>query len=173
MYWPRLVLTEEEMEYGITKYFDPKSLSQVKRRIYTGILQLTEQQREPTFGFGIARRCKVFGLTASGDLHRFRIQLSDSSGEKYFPDFVAASQVITGYNTIPPGAYSPPSPFDNILGFPLTFAPFIMNPAIVLDPNQVLNLQGQAFTPYDGFDYTMMVCLHVWEYPGMYGTSPR
>jgi hypothetical protein len=59
------------------------------------------------------------------------------------------------------------------IGMPLTHAPFVFEPNIVLDPNQVLSLVGTAPIPYDGVDYYMEVCFHVWEFPVMFGTSPQ
>ena len=171
MFWPRLQLTAEEKKY-VSKYYDPNSKFKVYRRIYNGFLDLTSVARQPTFGFQIARRVRVFGMTASGDLTQFRIQLQDSSGELYLPDATAASNIFGGYNLLPPSANYPASPFTRRVGFPMTFAPYIFEPNIVLDSNQVLNLIGQAVTPYDGVSYHMDVCFHVWEFPGMYGTSP-
>lgn len=171
MFWPRLQLTAEEKQY-VSKYFDPESKYTVKRRMYSGFLTLTNVQRQPTFGFQIARRVRVFGMTASGDLTQFRIQLQSSSGEQYLPDAIAAPNLFGGYNLLQPSAFYPPVPFTKSVGFPITFAPYIFEPNIVLDPNQILNLLGQGVMPFAGTNYRMDVVFHVWEFPGMYGTSP-
>jgi hypothetical protein len=173
MFWPRLHLTAEEKGYSIDKYYAPTAKYRVLRRIYTGFLRLNEIQRQPTFGFQIARRCRVFAMTASGDIHRFRLQIQDSSGEQYFPDAVSAGQIFGGYNVVPPGANTPKSPIDLKYGCPMSVAPFVFEPNIVLDPNQVLNLIGSSPTPFEGINYMIEVCFHVWEFPAMFGTSPQ
>lgn len=171
MYWPRLRLTKEEEKY-VSKYYSPDSRNTVKRRIYNGYLALTATARQPTFGFQIARRSRVACITASGDLTQFRLQLQDASGEQYFPDPVSASNIFGGFNLLPPSANYAASPFTDALGFPCTFAPYVFEPNIVLDPNQVLNLIGQGVVPYAGTSYRIDVCFHVWEFPAFYGTSP-
>lgn len=166
MFWPRLQLTAEEQKY-VSKYFDPAKSRGVVRRTYNGQLVLSSVQRQPTFPFQIARRARVFALTASGDLTQFRIQLQDSSGEQYFAEPVAASNVFGGYNQMPGSAIYPN--FTQVLGFPFTTCPFVLEPNIVLNPNQVLNLIGDAQANYAGTNYRMEVCFHVWEFPGFAG----
>jgi hypothetical protein len=177
MYWPRLQLTEEEKSYSIAKYYDPNTKFRVLRRMYGGTLRLNSINRAPTFGFNIARRCRVFAMTASGDLHRFRIQLQDSSGENYIAEPTSAAHLFGGYNAIPPGLYgiplNPDSSFGGVYGPPNTYAPFVFEPNIVLDPNQVLLLSGISPTPYTGQDYFMETVFHVWEFPAMFGSSPQ
>jgi hypothetical protein len=163
MFWPRCQLTHEETE-RVSKYFDPDKRRNVIRRTYNGFLVLNDVQRQPTFPFQIARRSKVFALTASGDISQFRIQLQDSSGEQYFAEPIAAANIFGGYNQMPGSAIYPD--FTQKLGFPFTLAPFVLEPCIVLKPNQVLNLIGNELTPYVGTNYRLEVCFHVWEYPG-------
>lgn len=172
MFWPRLQLTEEEKKY-VSKYADPKTGRRgVLRRIYTGTLALNVVTRQPVFALGIARRTRVFGLTASGDLTQFRIQLQDTSGEQYLPDFSVASNVFGGFNLLPPSTnYPQPTMGAFNCGTPLTLAPFVLEPNICLDANQSLILSGIGVTPYDGTDFFMEVCFHVWEFPLFYGTS--
>jgi len=166
MFWPRCQLTAEESKY-VSKYFDPEKRRNVVRRVYNGSLTLNSVTRQPTFPFQIARRARVFALTASGDITQFRIQLQDSSGESYFAESVAASNVFGGYNQMPGSAIYPN--FTQVLGFPFTLSPFVLEPNIVLKPNQVLNLVGEAQAPYAGTAYRMEVCFHVWEFPGFAG----
>lgn len=174
MYWPRLQLTEEEKSYSIGKYYDPSVKYRVLRRMYTGGLRLDEITRTPTFGFQIARRCRVFAMTASGDVHRFRLQVQDSSGENYFAEPEHAGHIFGGYNALAPGVNAPASPITvGPVGMPITLAPFVMEPNVVLDPNQILLLTGISPTPYMGVDYYMEVVFHVWEFPSMFGTSPQ
>lgn len=170
MFWPRLQLTEEEQQY-CSKYADPASGKRgVLRRIYTGTLSLTSVIRQPVFSLGIARRTRVMALTASGDLTQFRIQLSDTSGEQYLPDYSVASNVFGGFNLIPPSASYPTGETFNY-GTPLTLSPFVLEPNICLDANQSLVLSGLPLMPYAGMSFFMEVCFHVWEFPQFYGTS--
>lgn len=167
MFWPRCQLTQDEQKY-VSKYFNPDKKRNVIRRTYNGFLTLTDVTRQPTFAFQIARRCRVFGLTASGDLTQFRVQIQDSSGEQYFAEPIAASNVFGGYNQMPGSAIYPN--FTQVLGYPLTLCPFILEPNIILKPNQVLNLIGNEMAPYAGISYRMEVCFHVWEFPGYAGS---
>lgn len=172
MFWPRLQLTEEEKRYCPSKYYDAETGRRgVLRRIYTGFLQLTAIQRQPVFSMGIARRIRIHALTASGDLSQFRLQLQDSSGEQYLPDPVSAANLFGGFNLLPNSVNYPASPFLPTVGCPISPAPFVMEPNICLDPNQVLSLNGQGMGPFAGTNYFIEVCFHVWEFPGFYGTS--
>lgn len=166
MFWPRCQLTADESRY-VSKYFDPDKRRHVIRRTYNGFLDLTAVTRQPVFSFQIARRCRVFALTASGDMSQFRIQLQDSSGEQYFAEPIAASNVFGGFNQLPGSAIYPN--FVQVLGFPFTFSPFVLEPNIVLKPNQVLNLIGNEMAPYAGISYRMECCFHVYEFPGYAG----
>lgn len=167
MFWPRCQLSAEESQ-EVSKYFDPAKRRHVVRRTYTGSLTLDAVTRQPVFPFQIARRARVFALTASGDLTQFRVQIQDSSGEQYFAEPVAASNVFGGYNQMPGSAIYPAFGGATV-GFPLSFSPFALEPNIVLRPNQVLNLIGEAQAPYAGKSYYMEVCFHVWEFPGFAG----
>jgi hypothetical protein len=89
-------------------------------------------------------------LTGSGDFAQIRLQLQDSSGEQYFPDFVLST---------------------NVFGV-TALSPFVFEPSIILDPNQNMVVTGQAIAPYAGAAYTVNLCFHIWEFPGFYGTSP-
>ena len=166
MFWPRLQLTADESKW-VSQYYDPNKGRTVVRRIYNGALSLTDIQRQPTFNFQIARRSRVFALTASGDLSQFKIQLQNSSGEQYFSEPIAASNIFGGYNQRPPSAIYPD--FNQVMGFPFTLAPFVIEPNIVLQPNQTLNLIGSEMIPYAGKNYTIEVVFHVWEFPGYHG----
>lgn len=164
MFWPRCQLSVEESKY-VSKYFDPIKRRSVIRRTYTGFLTLDAIQRQPTFSFQIARSARVFALTASGDLTQFRIQLQTSSGEQFLAEPIAASNVFGGYNQMP-GSAIYPAFAGATAGFPFSLAPFVLEPNIVLRPNQVLNLIGFEQAPFAGISYYMEVCFHVWEFPG-------
>lgn len=184
MYWPRMKLTPWEMKQGAVKYFDhEKGKRGVLRKMYPGQLSLTQTQRQPVFNFQIARRCRVFGMTASGDIGQFRVQIQDSSGEQYLAQPVSLASLLGGYVDMPPPAYGaltagptggyPPTKDDvlNTLGWaypqgmPGTKFPYIMEPAIVLDSNQVLSINGYAVTDYDSVNYRVDLTMHVWEFP--------
>lgn len=184
MFWPRLKLTPGEERSGQTKYFDhTRGARGVLRRAYGGYLALTATIRNPVFNFSIARRCRVFALTASGDLAQFKIQIADSSGENYLADPVAVPTLLGGYVEMPPPAYGaltegpqggfPPTQPDPanamgwaaIHGVPRTYSPFIFEPNIVLSANQTLTVSGQPLTDYNSINYRMDMVFHVWEFP--------
>ncbi len=184
MFWPRMKLMPSEVKAGAVKYFDHKIGKRgVLRKIYPGHLALTQTRRQPTFSFQIARRSRVFGMTCSGDIGQFRIQLQDSSGEQYLAQPISLAGMMGGYVEIPPSAYGtategatggyPPNIADaaNSLGWaapqgnPSTYAPLIFEPNIVLDSNQILSLNGYPMTDYAGVAYRVDFCFHVWEFP--------
>ncbi len=187
MFWPRMKLTPGEERMNQVKYFDhERGARGVLRKIYGGFLTLTSTIRAPVFNFGISRRCRVFGLTASGDIAQFKIQLQDSSGENYLADPVSMPSLLGGYVEMPPASYGdltagsqggfPPVVNDaaagNDLGWaaaigaPKTYAPLIFEPNIVLSPNQNLTVNGFPMAGYATIDYRVDLCFHVWEFPG-------
>lgn len=184
MYWPRMKVTPYEEKRGVVKYFDQeKGKRGVLRKMYPGHLSLTSTQRQPIFNFQIARRCRVFGLTVSGDIAQFRLTLQDSSGEQYLAMPMSAAALFSGYAELPPPAYGtategatggyPPTVDDaaNNLGWaapqgmPLSAAPLIFEPNIVLDSNQALTVTGYPMTDYASVNYRMDMTFHVWEFP--------
>lgn len=169
---------------GATKYFDYDTGRRgVLRKIYQGQLVLNNVLRNPVFNFQIARRCRVLALTASGDINQFRITAQDSSGEQYLATPCSLASLLGGYVELPPPAFGaatngptggfPPTVDDaaNTLGWafpqgmPETYAPFVFEPSIVLDSNQVLNISGVGLTEYNNVNYRVDFCLHVWEFP--------
>jgi hypothetical protein len=166
MYWPRLRLTPPELKYA-SIYQDPESKLGVKRRLYQGSLELNQRQRLPMFNFQLTRRCRVFGLTMIGDVHQIRIQLQDSSGEEYFPKPALAANVIQGFaasglqSGIATGLALP-----HITGPVQYICPFILEPNIVLMPNQTLFIKGSEVSPWADQAYRIDFVLHVWEFPG-------
>lgn len=184
MYWPRMKLTPYEIKNGAVKYYDHQNGKRgVLRKIYPGQLMLTSTQRQPVFNFSIARRCRVFGMTASGDIPQFKMQIQDSSGEQYLATPTSMSALFCGYAELPPPAYGaatagatggfPPTVDDplNTLGWaapqgqPCTKVPLIFEPNIVLDSNQTLSITGYSLTDYAGFNYRVDLAFHVWEFP--------
>lgn len=184
MYWPRFKLTPSEEKAGASKYSDPDTGKRgVLRRLYPGQLVLTQTQRYPVFVFQIARRCRVLGLTASGDLAQFKVQIQDSSGESYLTEPINLPALFGGYVELPPPAYGgatagatggyPPTVDDvanNLgwafpMGVPFTACPLIFEPNIVLQSNQALKITGAPMTDYAGVDYRVDFCIHVYEFP--------
>lgn len=194
MFWPRFKLTPQEEKKGVSKYFDhERGKRGVLRKMYSGQLTLNQNLRNPVFTFQIARRCRVFGLTASGDIPQFKVQIQDSSGEQYLAQPISLSALLGGYAELPPPAFKlidsvatggfPRTHVDGVannpilgwptnIGMPETYAPLIFEPNIVLDSNQVLNISGTPMTDYDSVNYRVDLVFHVWEFPSWQRTGP-
>lgn len=167
-YWPRLRLTPEEAKSS-SKYFDPRvGRRGVLRRIYPGFLLLNTTVRLPIFPFNIARRARVFGMTFAGDVNRFKLALETVSGEQHTAEPVFVPSLIGGFNQATIGI-SPTSaaPVAQALGY---WQPYIIEPNIVLLPNQTLTIRGRQTEPRVATDYRLDFCLHVWEFPAMAGS---
>ncbi len=190
MFWPRFKVAPIEEKHGVKKYYDhERGQRGVLRKMYPTQLSLTQVIRNPQFGFAIARRNRVFAMTASGDINQFKVQIQDSSGETYFAQPITLASILCGYVDIPPPAYGsvtlgatggfPPTVDDaantlgwrNPMGEPKTMAPFVFEPSIVLDSNEVLQLSGFPLTEYAGVDYRVDITFHVWEFPS-WGYGP-
>ena len=169
-FWPRLKLTPEEAKYA-SKYWSPTTGRRgVLRRMYQGFLELNQTKRRDSFGFQIARRTRVFGVTASGDIPQFKIQIQDASGENYLATSVSASNLFGGFNQVPTSIDNYPVDQKPWLGANAGYSPFIMEPSIVLMPNQTLNFIGEPFRQYNNVDYRIDLTVHCWEFPGFPGS---
>lgn len=187
MFWPRFKLTPDEMRKGSVKYSEPGKRG-VLRRIYTGFLATTQTQRQAQFNFQIARRCRVMGLTAAGDVHQFRVQMKDTSGEEYFAEPITFATLLGGYVDVPPPGYgaanvgntggfpypggAAPLVYAAAQGMPFSSNPLIFEPNIVLASNQTLNIIGTPVQDYAGIDYRVDMCIHVYEFPDWEGNGP-
>jgi hypothetical protein len=185
MYWPRLRLTPEESKYSII-YDDPRTnKNAVLRRIYYGQLNFNSVIRQDTETFQISRRSRVFGITASGDVNQVEIQIIDVTGEQITTDFIPLANLIGGSAFDPRSAliFSPffdvgqnltdPGFFTGFVqGHMDSYVPFILEPSIVLAPNQTLTFNGRPISPNYSQDLHVSFCTHVWEFPGMPG-SPK
>jgi hypothetical protein len=170
MYWPRLILTTEEKEWS-HKYSDPtKSGRPVIRRMYPGHLELSSTQRQDVFNFQISRRSRIFGLTLSGDVEYFQLQIQTSSGELHTADPVFVPQLMSGYNQSPLGLWGAPVVNPTRAGG--YQVPYIFEPNILLYPNQTVQFRSLEVIPFDeNFpDQRLDMVLHVWEFPGMPGS---
>jgi hypothetical protein len=185
-YWPRFKLTPYEARY-VTKYSSPDDNRRgVLRRFYPGFLVLNETTRLPTFAFNIARKSRVFGLSISGDVSKFRINISDATGEQYTVGQINADLLQTGNLAEVPGINIALS--GTGIGLPVVAKIIpgfnndihIFEPNISLAPNQTLTIQGFETEPYGygnpdpetipNADYRIDFVLHVYEFPGMPGS---
>ena len=170
--WPRMQLTQQEAAFS-SKYEDPRSAKQrVLRRLYTNQLDLSASLRADSVLFQISRRCRIFGITAAGDIPNFLVELVDSTGEHYTTGPVPLSNLLTGWNS---------GPLDNggviwpsVNGFailPVTTGLFVQEPNIVLAPNQALSINVTPANPGDLVtSFRIELTLHVYEFPGMPGS---
>lgn len=172
-YWPRLVLTDYEKRF-MQKYADPDDNRRGPlRRMYPGVLRLDADTRLPVQNFNIARRSRVFGISFAGDIEHFRIQITDATGEQYTAVPVYVPHLAPGYAQSLPGVVNGIGPQPLVGGFNDIY---IINPNILLQPNQTLTVSGfetepRGFIPSEGeFDFQIDFTLHVWEFPGMPGS---
>lgn len=167
MFWPRLRLTPEEQKSAAI-YEEPGSPRGTLRRFYQGHLELNQTQRLPIWNFQIARRARVFGFTAIGDVHQIRVAFKASSGEEYIVEPQLVSNLLNGWSEsgIQQDTLPVPMPGPYKTGTFFYICPFIMEPNIVLSPNQSLQIIGNEVTPYEGVSYRVDFCMHVWEFPG-------
>lgn len=170
--WPRMQLTTQEAQFS-SKYEDPRSAkSRVLRRIYTNQLDINASLRADAVLFQISRRCRVFAITASGDIPNFLVELVDSTGEQYTAGPVPLSCLLTGWHSDPldNGGVVWPS----VNGFaiaPVENGLFVQEPNIVLAPNQALNINVTPTNPGDLVtSFRVEISLHVYEFPGMPGS---
>lgn len=172
--WPRFRLTPEEAAYS-SKYFSPdKKQMGVLRRFYYGELNTNETIRIDTETFQIARRSRLFGLTASGDVELMEVQITDITGEQYTTDYIPLMNLLCGFNGDPRSMEN----FldgDNlltgsVLAGAMYYLPLIFEPNIVLSPNQTVSVQGRPIDPEMVAPIHVSLCFHVWEFPGMPGS---
>lgn len=172
--WPRMQLTTQEAAFS-SKYEDPRSAKQrVLRRIYTNQLDINASLRADAILFQVSRRCRVFGITAAGDIPNFLVELVDSTGEQYTAGPVHLAALLTGWSPDPLSNGGISWNADGVNGFaiaPVTNGLFVQEPNIVLAPNQALNVN---VTPADPGDlvtsFRVEISLHVYEFPGMPGS---
>lgn len=172
MDWPRFKITPEESRYS-QKYDDPRSNKKpALRRLYYNELTIGPALRLDTAPFQISRRCRVFGLTAAGDVDQFRVELIDSTGEQFTAGPIHLVNLLGGYNP-------DPLSFDgndwsgtiSMFATATDQGPFIQEPNIVLAPNQTLNINASPANPNDITQtYRIGLTLHVYEFPGMPGS---
>lgn len=175
--WPRFKLTQEESKY-CSKYEGETGKQHVLRRIYYGVLNLTSTIRLDTETFQIARRARLFALTASGDVNLVEVQITDITGEQFNTDFTPLSDLLCGTNWDPRSTGFYNSGIQSSVGLATsaflvggrTYTPFVMEPAIVLAPNQTVSIQGRMIDPERQGPAHVSMTFHAWEFPGMPGS---
>jgi hypothetical protein len=171
-YWPRCVLTPWERKF-MPKYAEPNDNRRGPlRRMYPGVLRLDAEERLPVDNLNIARRTRVFALSFAGDIEHFRVRVFDSTGEQYTADTVYVPHLIPGYANSQPGVINGLGPQPVSPGFNDVW---VINPNIVLAPNQTLTIAGfetepRGFAQEEQNDYQIDFTWHVWEFPGMPGS---
>ncbi len=171
--WPRFQLTPAEAKYS-SIYEDPRRTQQrVLRRMYYNEMVISAQQRLDTISFQISRRCRVFGITAAGDVQDFLVELIDTSGEQYTAGPIHLTNLLTGWNPDPLALDAPLAATQNTEGTvgAVTTGIFIQEPNIVLAPNQTLNVNVTPANPDEQvITHVVGLTLHVYEFPGMPGS---
>lgn len=167
-YMPRLRLTPYEKQFS-EKYYDPTKLGMgVKRRMYPAHLELTAIQRTPLAQFQISRYCRVFALTAAGDIEQFKVEISTNAGELHTQGPVELSMLLGGYSQSPLGL------FPTLLAQPpnagWTSNAYVFEPSLILLPNETLAVRGSQIDDFLATNFRVDMVLHVWEFPGIPGS---
>ena len=171
-YWPRLVLTDWEKRF-LDKYTDPDTNRRGPlRRFYPAELTLDETNRLPTDQIQISRRSRVFGISVAGDIEHFLITLTDSVGEQFTVGAIPIPLLCPGYGQTQVGLFTGVGRQPLVGGINDIH---ILQPNIVLQPNQTLTIQGFPTEPFnfngEGQNtYKVDFTFHVWEFPGMPGS---
>lgn len=180
--WSELELTEYERRF--VRHYQH---TDEKGKTYPGVLRrtyplfLTNQaipeinilQARFSERLQISRRARVFGLTFSGNLDQWSINLKKTTGETFnpgingLPDIAIPNtlQMSTNYFKFSLIGEAPIGSNAEVYESRL---PFIMEPNIELWPNTTLIFEGQ---PYDLEQQpprrVLAIGVHVWEFPGM------
>lgn len=186
--WPELDLTDAERAF--VGYYQTADKPGVLRRTYkvmlanaaipaAGILQPQTIQN-----LQISRRARVFGLTFAGDTSLWWLRIKTASGEELTPPNPIAAQ-LTPPN--PPGclvsSMTPGTPWNGqaqvgyfpgaaVLGVDQwQSGPLLLEPNVVLVPNQTLIFEGTPVLPagHDDAVLALEIGVHVWEFPLMAG----
>lgn len=203
--WPALELTEYERKF--VRIYKTGKLPGVLNRRYKVTLnsQAAPDQNLPVITLGgqiqIARRSRVYALTFTGNLDRWRLNISNASGTQYTNksprgqlDPIVSSMVPGMYaNALSLGGLVPPLPAGNSpgIGPAISFItngvtvigqqpfPLLIEPNWLLMPNETLIFTGtplEVHVTTEGQQdinpmLTLTICAHVWEFPVM-GTAP-
>lgn len=204
-YWPHLELTDYEKQfvaaYKVLPHKDAEGNSVpgkpgVLRRTYKCLLNNVINTNVPGFeqihltdGVQISRRSRVFGLTFSGDVSLWRLNIQNASGEQFTPkapgvsgasdprvsSMVPGTSWNSGAGAMILPLYSdtftvPDDPDTRLMvqanGISL---PLIIEPNWQFVPNEQLLFTG---TPLTESAIILEIGVHVWEFPGMVEGAP-
>lgn len=194
-YWPHLDLTDYEKEfvaaYKIPPTEDNPGKPGVMRRTYKCLLNNVINTNVPGLeqvhlvdSVQISRRARVFGLTFSGDVSRWRLNIQNASGEQFTPKAPGISGAVdprvsamvpgTSWNSgagamilpLYTDTFTVPDDPDTVR---LTQAngislPLIIEPNWQFVPNESLLFTGTALVETA---IILEIAVHVWEFPGM------
>ena len=200
-YWPHLDLTEYEKQFVAAYKVPPTEENPgkpgVMRRTYKCLLNNVINTNVPGFeqvhlvdSVQISRRSRVFALTFSGDVSRWRLNIQNASGEQFTPKAPGVSGAVdprvsamvpgTSWNS---GAGAMILPlYSKLLTTPddppvitMTQAngmslPMLIEPNWQFVPNEALLFTGTALVETA---IVLEIGVHVWEFPGMVeGAAP-
>lgn len=173
--WPPLELTPEERSY--CAHYARGDTPGVLRRTYGAELiqtTITGEPSQPTQTVTFSgRRVRLFGISFSGDLDAWAIQLKSPAGTLYTNGFAPVPALLnqqpdlSTFNMIPTFSTSQPTIY---LARPGAL-PMLFDPNIVLEGTDALVIEGQvgaawitraANQPYRA---VLNCALHVWEFP--------
>lgn len=200
-FWPALELTDFERQF--VRVYKTADKPGVLRRTYKVTINSPEQPTKnlPTAKLSgqiqIARRSRVFGLTFSGNIERFRLQITNASGTLYTlktprtqrDPLVTTLIASSAYNADSLGGLTPPldgtglsqgvGPYfdnDGLFAMEQPF-PLLIDPNWLLMPNETLIFNGTPVPVSLEVDdetvnpfLVLNIAIHVWEFPGM-GTA--
>lgn len=179
--WPELDLTDEEREY--VRYYGTREKPGALRRTYKVLLSNTaipaaDIQVGLIRNFQTARRVRVFGLTFAGDVSRWFLDVKTASGESFTPPnplaadtgnpngcLVSTLAIGTPWNALAVGGGYPGSA---VIGHEQwQTAPHVVEPNIVMTPNETLIFTGTPIIVVEGDALVLEIGIHVWEFPDM------
>jgi hypothetical protein len=193
--WPTLELTEYELKH-VRYYKQPKldangnitneTWPGVLKRVYTAELFNIPNTDIPKFANGpvfenrvlIARRSRVFGITFTGDVSAWYLEIETASGEKYTNAPCLVSSMCAGSNYNANSNIGSPALGGAVAlaGIELVFQQdenfgIMIEPNYQLLPNEALIFRGTPAAAIDALEETPFIQLsigvHVWEFPGM------
>lgn len=198
-FWPTLELTDYERKF--VRIYKTAQKPGVLNRVYKVTLNSPAQPTknlpvEKLSGqIQISRRSRVYGLTFTGNIERWRLQVTNASGTLYTlntprtqrPPLVTSLIASSSYNADSLGGLVPPLTGAISLGIGPAFQtgylsvqqpfPLLIDPNWLLMPNETLIFNGTPvpITLLNDQDVispplVLTVAVHVWEFPAM-GTA--
>lgn len=180
---PLLRLTEEERKWN-SYYGRAGGKPGVIQRVYPASVILSSSQPTASVVFRTSRRCRVYGITWSGDTNALRVAISSATGEQYTdgPCHIPLLSGHSPHSTLDVVPFLPPWPNGTNTDYALRAPPawdFEIEPNWTLPANKQLqfdytleNPQDPALTGQDAISYEVEHVVCVWEFPGWKG-DPR